>query len=327
MPVGRIARAAAILVSTALAAGCGATDTQSDVEAYERAYSAKYDYETHSVPRGNWNLQARAFGPSEANGKPTILLLHGFPDSLHLYDRLSPLLGSARRTIAFDFLGWGDSDKPADHRYDAASLRADLEAVVAYFKLERVVLVAHDASGFPVIDWALDNPERIAGLVLLNTVYMPSETLRPPESIALFSTPGLKRDISVLASGYFDGMWQSRFMEQVSQFYCDPKVREEHLKILSYQSFAMRPAFFGLNEVLIQEVRSRQGERARMRNFTPPVLIVFGAEDPSLNVGVARDFHAAFPNSELHLLDGACHYVQLDAPDAVAKLILGADMQ
>ena len=46
------------------------------------------------------------------------ILMHGFPDSLHLYDRLAPLLAKKRRVITFDFLGWGNSDKPEDHRYD-----------------------------------------------------------------------------------------------------------------------------------------------------------------------------------------------------------------
>jgi pimeloyl-ACP methyl ester carboxylesterase len=44
--------------------------------------------------------------------------MHGFPDNLGIYDALAPLLAqSGRRVVAFDFLGYGDSDKPADYRY------------------------------------------------------------------------------------------------------------------------------------------------------------------------------------------------------------------
>jgi len=46
--------------------------------------------------------------------------MHGFPDNLHLYDRLSPYLSPPRRVIAFDFLGWGASDKPHGYPYTAA---------------------------------------------------------------------------------------------------------------------------------------------------------------------------------------------------------------
>ncbi|MBI4793130.1 MAG: alpha/beta hydrolase, partial [Deltaproteobacteria bacterium] len=47
--------------------------------------------------------------------------MHGFPDNLHLYDRLVPHLTPARRVVTFDFLGWGGSDKPAGYPYTAVS--------------------------------------------------------------------------------------------------------------------------------------------------------------------------------------------------------------
>ncbi|AWK70655.1 hypothetical protein CBI38_02795 [Rhodococcus oxybenzonivorans] len=47
----------------------------------------------------------------------------------------------------------------------------DIDVVVNNLPDERVVLVAHDASGPPAIDWALRNPERVEELVLLNTYY------------------------------------------------------------------------------------------------------------------------------------------------------------
>jgi haloalkane dehalogenase len=93
--------------------------------------------------------------------------MHGFPDNLHLYDRLVPHL-SPRRVVTFDFLGWGAS-KPADYRYTAKNQEGDLDTVIQQRKLGQVVLVAHDASGPPAIDWALHHPDQIAALVLLNT--------------------------------------------------------------------------------------------------------------------------------------------------------------
>jgi len=59
------------------------------------------------VQRGQRRIYAREYSGEE----PTIILIHGFPDNLHLYDRLIPNL-SQRRVITFDFLGWGASDKP-----------------------------------------------------------------------------------------------------------------------------------------------------------------------------------------------------------------------
>jgi pimeloyl-ACP methyl ester carboxylesterase len=63
------------------------------------------------------------------------------------------------------------------------------ESVREHFGTDRLVLVAHDASGPPAIDWALGNPGRIETLVLLNTYYHWIPSLRRPRAIALYSTP------------------------------------------------------------------------------------------------------------------------------------------
>jgi pimeloyl-ACP methyl ester carboxylesterase len=99
--------------------------------------------------------------------EPTVIRMHAFPDNVHLYDRLVPCLSPPRRVVTFDFLGWGASDKPAGYPYTATNQVRELAAVIKQL-LDRVVLVAHDASGPPAIDWALAQPERVAGLVLLN---------------------------------------------------------------------------------------------------------------------------------------------------------------
>jgi pimeloyl-ACP methyl ester carboxylesterase len=57
--------------------------------------------------------------------------MHGFPDNVHLYDRLVPWLTPSRWVITFDFLGWGSSDKPAGYPYTAANQVLDVDAVLA----------------------------------------------------------------------------------------------------------------------------------------------------------------------------------------------------
>jgi pimeloyl-ACP methyl ester carboxylesterase len=60
----------------------------------------------------------------------------------------------------------------------------------------------------------------------------------------------------------------------------------------------------------------------KMKEFRRPVRIIFGDADRSLNSGVARTLHELFSGSELFLIPGAQHFVQLDEPEQVAKLIL-----
>jgi len=68
--------------------------------------------------------------------EPPIILMHGFPDNLHLYDRLVPYLSPPRRVVLFDFLGWGSSDKPSGYAYTTANQVGELDAVLTQLGLE-----------------------------------------------------------------------------------------------------------------------------------------------------------------------------------------------
>ena len=227
------------------------------VEGYERAFRSQHPYKTSSVPRNDHRLHARIFGTEHADPGPTYMLMHGFQDSLHLYDGISPLLGARRKTIAFDFLGWGGSDKPEGHIYDTPSLIADIDAVVQHFAPTRVVLVAHDASGPPAIEWALKNRERVAALVLLNTYYARSPTLKPPEAIARYSKPGLWRDIQVFGAMRSDSRWQSEFMEQISKFFANRRAREPGTRTYLNTYLAAHQPPEALEAIRIQGLDSR----------------------------------------------------------------------
>ena len=185
---------------------------------------------------------------------PAIVLMHGFPDDLHLYDQLVPLLAGTRRVVTFDFLGWGESDKPAGYPYTADNQTRDLDAVIAGLGLDEVVLVAHDASGPPAIDWALDHPDRVAALVLLNTYYSRMPGLRPPEAIRLYSTPVL-RVLARAVTGRWEGLDRRLFFWQVGRFIRDDDVRRELLPQYYERFRAARPAFMRLNADLLQHGR------------------------------------------------------------------------
>jgi len=161
--------------------------------------------------------------------------------------------------------------------------------------------------------------------VLLNTYYCAMQTLRPPKAIWLFSTPG-GRNIARPVSQMF-GHWIFRRMYrwQVGRFFRDAEVRNKFLPLL-YQQFddtpSARPAFFRLNEDLLPTIRSRTKMLPKLGEFSRPVRIIFGDADPYLNKGVAQRFHELFPVSELFLVPDARHFVQMDEPAQVARLIL-----
>ncbi|MGW3243490.1 alpha/beta fold hydrolase [Streptomyces sp. NPDC001070] len=276
--------------------------------------------EVLAVSHGPYRLYAEITpGP----GTPAVLM-HGFPDSTRLYDRLLPHLAGRLPVVRFDFLGWGRSDKPPGHPYTVAQQVDDLAAITGALEAglgaRRLVLVAHDASGPPAIDWALDHPDRVARLVLLNTYYHWTPALRRPPAIALYSTPLLRTAARAVVRRRPD-LDRRLYAWQVGGFIRDPEVRDPYVARLYEQFPAARAAFWRLNDELLRAVLSRRRRIPEMREFQPPVRVVFGTRDRYLNTRVARQFSVIFPHSELRLLTGAGHYVQVDEPARVADAI------
>jgi len=266
---------------------------------------------------------SRLWVGDEAGEGTAIILMHGFPDNHHLYDRVLPFLRD-RHVVTFDFLGWGESDKPAQHSYTAYAQTAELDRVISALELDRVILVAHDASGPPAIDWAIAHPERVERLVLLNTYYSTMRSLRPPEAIWLFSTPVVRRVARWSSTIFNHWLFRRMYYWQVGRFFRDQAIRDEFLPVL-YEQFTRDPsahaAFFSLNEDLRPMLRDRATRADALRTFEPPVRILFGGADPYLNANVAREFARLFPRAELHLIPSARHFVQMDEPEQVAKEI------
>lgn len=150
-------------------------------------------------------------------------------------------------------------------------------------------------------------------------------TLRPPEAIFLFSTPVI-RNIARPVSAIFNHLiFRRMYWWQVGRFFRDAEIRNQFVPLL-YRQFdeapSSRPAFFSLNEDLLSTVRAGTKNVAMLKEFRRPVRIIFGADDPYLNKGVGQGFHALFPTSDLFLLAKARHFVQMDEPAEVARLIL-----
>jgi pimeloyl-ACP methyl ester carboxylesterase len=196
------------------------------------------------------------------------------------------------------------------------------DAVDEHFGADRLVLVAHDASGPPAIDWALAHPGRVEALVLLNTYYHWIRSLRRPPAIALYSTPVIRAAARAVVQRRPD-LDRRLYTWQVGKFILDPELRARLVPQLYEQFLPARPAFWRLNDDLLGAVLARRRRIGDMRRFGPPVRVIFGARDRYLNPHVARNFAALFPHSELHLIDGAGHYVQVDQPQQVADLIAG----
>ena len=277
---------------------------------------------TVSVERGPHRIHAC----EQAGDGPAIVLMHGFPDNHHLYDRLLPLL-SGRHVVVFDFLGWGESDKPAEHDYTFENQGGDLDAVVNGLGLDRVVLVPHDASGPAAFNWALDHSDQVAAIVALNTFYgeIAATPLNPPEAIRLFSDPNFARLTAHFAASPDEFRWLYDF--QVGGFIQDPDVRQEFVPLL-FRQFEVQPSSIGpfvqLNADLIPAVLAATERAGELQAFPAPVRVAFGEHDSYLSPAYGQRLAALCAHGEATPIAGAAHFPQLDAPGDVARSILDA---
>jgi haloalkane dehalogenase len=275
-------------------------------------------YREHLVSYQGSNIYIRHY----AGRGPAFVMMHGFPDNLHIYDRLIPAL-PGRQVITFDFLGWGASDKPSDHAYTSQQQEGELHAVLDALQIDQVVPVAHDASGPVAINWSLDHPERVSALVLLNTYYGQAPTLRFPEFISLFADPAYAALSRAMAQDPTVAGWLLAW--QGRQFGGDEQVLQSLLTIVGPQ-FAGTPStfppFIGLTSDLHATVQANTRRMPDLKMFARPVRIIFGAEDPYLNPGVARSLHEALPTSDLALLPMKGHWPQLGGAPEVAQRML-----
>ncbi len=279
--------------------------------------NASQPYREHLVSYQASNISVRHY----AGTGPAFVLMHGFPDNLHIYDRFIPAL-AGRQVLTFDFLGWGASDKPTDHAYTSKQQEGELHAVLAALQIDLAIPVAHDASGPVAINWALDHPQRVSSLVLLNTYYGQAPTLRFPEFISLFADPAYAALTRAMAQNPSVAQWLLAW--QGRQFGDDEQVREALLPIVGPQ-FAGTPStfppFIGLTSDLHATVQANTRRMPDLKAFARPVRIIFGAEDPYLNPGVARSLHEALPTSDLWLLPKKGHWPQLGGASEVAQLL------
>ena len=107
------------------------------------------------------------------NGPP-VLLLHGYPQTHVMWHRVAPQLAGNFTVICADLRGYGDSSKPPsapDHApYSKRVMARDMVEVMHALNFERFHVVGHDRGGRVAYRMALDHPERVASVSVLDIV-------------------------------------------------------------------------------------------------------------------------------------------------------------
>jgi len=248
----------------------------------------------------------REAGPADG---PVALMLHGFPESGVMWDRVMPAVAEAGwRAIAPDFAGFGDSppDPPGTwERHVEAVERFRLE-----LGIERCVPVMHDWGGLIGMRWACEHPDAVEALVISST-------------------------------GFFaDGKWHG-----MAKALKEEGTGEQVMEGFTPEGFAavMRQSSAGMTEGAIAEYWKAFGDDTRRRGVLElyrsgefsklerydlaglgvPALLVWGEDDEFAPVAGAHRFERELPDTELVVVDGARHFVWEDAPAECAAALTG----
>jgi pimeloyl-ACP methyl ester carboxylesterase len=116
--------------------------------------------------------------------KPPVILCHGWPEIAFSWRHQIKALGEAAiRVVAPDQRGYGATDRPEPvEAYDLEHLTDDLAGLLDYLKIEKAIFVGHDWGGFVAWQMALRHPDRVAGVVGVNT---PHANRAPADPIEL----------------------------------------------------------------------------------------------------------------------------------------------
>lgn len=128
-------------------------------------------FETLSFSRDGVTLAARRGGPV-GTGRLPLLLLHGHPQSMAMWGRVAPVLAQSRPVVLMDLRGYGDSDRPPAGEGSAAyakrEMARDAVALMRHLGHDRFGVLAHDRGARVAHRLALDHPEAVERLLLLD---------------------------------------------------------------------------------------------------------------------------------------------------------------
>jgi haloalkane dehalogenase len=248
----------------------------------------------------------------EGHGAP-VLLLHGEPTSSFLWRNIIPQLPG--RKVAPDLIGFGHSDKPEDVGWYSYDRHVDsIARLVEELDLRALTLVVHDWGGPIGLRVAVEHPERIERIVILNTGIGGG---RPPSETWLRF-----RDVVRERGGALD---IGRLVEAGTAQGLPDDVREAYDAVFpTPESKAGVLAFPELVPTVPDHPNTGPMNRVleAMTRWEKPTLVVWGAEDTVLPPRFAERFVELIPGARGPvLIENASHFLQEDRPDEVAAAI------
>jgi pimeloyl-ACP methyl ester carboxylesterase len=261
----------------------------------------------------------------EAGSKasPTIVLLHGFPSSSHMFRNLIPQLANRFHVIAPDYIGFGYSDAPdtSKFNYTFDSLAAYIEELLfGALGLKKFSIYVQDY-GAPVgYRIASKHPEAIESIVVQNgNAYAEGigAAFDPMKPFWANRNAETEKPVRALLTKETTIFQYTHGVKDVSRISPDSYTVD--------QLFLDRPGNDAIQLNLLHNYQSNLTHydewHAFFRNKQPKMLIVWGKNDPFFTVEGAKAYLRDIPKAELHLLDTG-HFALEDSCEFIAQQIL-----
>ncbi len=252
-----------------------------------------------------------------------VLLLHGLADyHLSWYCNIDFLADAGYRAIAPDLPGFGESDKPNHLDYDPGSAADFVYDFSQELGVDKLFLVGNSAGGLVAGLFALEHPEMVEKLVLVDSAGLGQE-------ISL-----LLRIISIPVLG--DLVYRPNLNNRLGLtrrlFYQPPAVLEELLPEMSRVKLLPGARMATLrairSSISLRGLRKRWFILDRLKDVEIPMMVVWGAEDIIVPVSHAENADNALPNCVTHVIPECGHWPQMEKPTVFNPLLtdfLGSD--
>ncbi len=247
----------------------------------------------------------------ESGTGPPLVLLHGVTSSLHTWEGWAEILGSSFRVIRVDAPGHGLTGDMPGFTYDEAGLVRFMEEFVEAMELKSFYLAGNSLGGFTAWNYAVEHPERVKKLILLDPAgYPPQDT---PWVIRLTALPG---------AGFFARHITPRFIvaKNVREVYGNPErikesVIDRYYELLLYPG--NRDAMVKIFRKFVK--RSRDPELGvKIKRLQVPVLLMWGEKDKWVPPEHVKKWKRDVPGLKVVTYPGAGHIPMEEIPERTA---------
>jgi pimeloyl-ACP methyl ester carboxylesterase len=234
-----------------------------------------------------------------------IVLLHGTAASLHTWEGWVAQLKGEHRVITLDLPGFGLTGPSVDRIYTLPRYSQFMAAFLDAMKLQRVTLVGNSLGGAIAWKTAVDFPERVARLVLIDSAGYPSQATSVPIGFKLAANP----DLAWLTSRVLP---RRTIESSVKNVYAKPDRVTPEL-VDRYYELALRE---GNRQALRDRfAQNKGGELAReIKRVSQPTLILWGAEDHLIPTSVAQQFVDDISGAQIVTFEALGHVPQEEDP-------------